>query len=131
MRSETLAQIALATLVLGLVVLGLVATGGPGKGRMERRDETRLSDLNLLRSHVLCVAESRGDVLPDRLEPLETCRHDIRFADPFTGEPYRYERLSPTAFRLCATFEDPASVHDWRDDALDKETGCLHQTFDP
>lgn len=131
MRPEAFARIALAVLVVGLVALGLVVVGGPGRGRMESRDETRLSDLHRVRTYVICVAKSGGGVLPDRLERLEICQQDIRFADPFTGEPYRYERLSPTAFRLCATFEDPERIQDRRWDALAKETGCLHETFDP
>lgn len=126
MRPEAAARIALAVLVVGLVGIGLAVTGGPGKGRVERRDQTRLWDLNQLRDYVFCIAESRGNVLPDTLEPVEICRRDIRLSDPFTGAPYRYEKVSPTSFRLCAVFEDPDWVTDNLGASLDRDTGCLH-----
>jgi hypothetical protein len=131
MRADRLAQVALAALVAGLVVFGLLTVGGPGKGRMEKRDATRLSDLSDLNFYVRCVANTQGKSLPASLAPVETCQRELRLADPFTGAPYRYERVSATAYRLCAGFEDPDWVIEARNADLDRATGCLQFTYTP
>ncbi|GAA0291185.1 hypothetical protein [Rhodovulum strictum] len=123
MRAEGLARALLAILVVGLVGLGLLATGGPGKGRMEKRDATRLADLQGLADLAHCLART-GD-LPETLAPSDACPRDIRLADPFTGAPYRYERLPEGAFRLCAGFEDAEWLRDTRRSDLDPATGCV------
>jgi len=123
MRPETLARTLLAILVVGLVGLGLLATGGPGKGRMEKRDVTRLTDLQALADLAYCLAGT-GD-LPAALVPGDACPREIRLADPFTGTPYRYERLAGGAFRLCAGFEDAEWLRGTRRGDLDPATGCV------
>ncbi|WP_212524921.1 hypothetical protein [Actibacterium sp. MT2.3-13A] len=131
MRTDRLAQIALAALVAALVVFGLLTVGGPGKGRMERRDATRLSDLQDLGQYVRCVANTQDKTLPAGLAPVETCQRELRLADPFTGAPYLYQRVSDTAYRLCAGFEDTGWVAEARERDLDPATGCLQFTYTP
>ncbi|MYM56103.1 hypothetical protein [Thalassovita mangrovi] len=131
MQADKIAQTALAALVAGLIVFGLLTVGGPGKGRMEKRDGTRLSDLQSLSIFVRCVADTQDKTLPDTLAPVDTCQRDLRLADPYTGEDYRYERVSDTAYRLCAEFEDPDWIIETRAASLDRATGCLQYTYTP
>ena len=131
MRADRVAEITLAALVAGLVIVGVLTVGGPGKGRLEKRDSTRLSDLRAISQYVYCVASTQDRVLPGSLAPVKTCQRDLRLNDPFTDTLYRYERVSDTAFRLCAGFEDP----DWAikngGADLDRATGCLQYTYRP
>ncbi|MDX1781955.1 MAG: hypothetical protein R3256_11625 [Thalassovita sp.] len=131
MRADRAVQVALALLVAGLVILGLFTVGGPGKGRLEMRDATRLSDLREISQYVYCVANTQDRVLPGSLAPVQTCQRDLRLADPFTDTSYRYEPVSDTAFRLCAGFEDPDWVIENGGADLDRATGCLQYTYRP
>jgi len=131
MPADRLPLIALAALVAALVALGLLTVGGPGAGRMEKRDEIRLSDLSEISGYVRCVADAEGKSLPDALTPMTTCQRDLRLTDPYTDAPYRYDRVSDTSFRLCAGFENPDWVIEVRNAELDPETGCLQYSYTP
>lgn len=131
MQAERLPLIALAALVAGLVALGLLAVGGPGAGRMEKRDDARLSDLQEISQYVRCVADAQGKVLPEALDPMTTCQRDLRRTDPFTDAPYRYERVSDTSYRLCAGFEGAERMSRNIAARLDPETGCLQFSYTP
>ena len=117
---------AIAGMVALTIGLGLVVTGGPGQGRKERRDEMRLEDLNLMSAQVHCLARAAAGQLPTDLAPTALCPGALRRADPFSGQPYRYDILSPETFRLCAEFEtDLAVLMDWNRVNLDAEAGCI------
>lgn len=91
------------------VVAGLALSGGPGRGRMERRDETRVEDLSRISQLIDCRAGTTGRLPPD-LSTTLACPGPIREADPFTGESYRVEPLADGKYRLCASFELPPSA---------------------
>jgi hypothetical protein len=131
MRAERIARVALGALVAGLVVAGLVSVGGPGAARTERQDDTRLDDLQRLASYVRCVADTQDRTLPGALRPVETCEGGQRFEDPYTGAPYRYEKVTDTAFRLCAGFGNAARLNAIRAAEIDPATGCLQVTYTP
>ncbi|WP_198666059.1 DUF5671 domain-containing protein [Tropicimonas sp. IMCC34043] len=125
------APAALALLVVPLAILGLVATGGPGKGRIERRDEARIRDLATFSVYANCVAQTHGGTLPETLGIDPDCQWDVRFADPFSNAPYRYKRLSASAYQVCGDFEDAAWVADLAPPDFDTETGCIHASYRP
>ncbi|WP_136648774.1 hypothetical protein [Paracoccus aeridis] len=103
------------------VAAGLVLSGGPARGRMERRDEARREDLSRISQLIACRAGTSGR-LPPHLSPSETCPGPVREADPFTGERYRVEPLANGSYRLCAGFElPPPAVRDWPD----RDGDCL------
>ncbi|WP_323779834.1 hypothetical protein [Thalassovita sp.] len=132
MQVDRLSQITLTALVAGLVVFGLLTVGGPGKGRMEKRDETRWSDLQELSAYIRCVADTDGETLPGSLDPaVGTCQRDLRLEDPFNGAPYNYARVSDTAYRLCAGFEDPDWLVETGGAVIDRATGCVQFTYTP
>lgn len=127
MRADQLPPILIGIAVAAAIGLGLMVTGGPGTGRMEKRDARRLSDLAALGDYVVCLADAADHRLPEALTRSEACRQDTPFEDPFTGAPYRYERASDTSFRLCAGFERPALIPDaqMHEGRLERPSGCL------
>lgn len=119
----------IAAMAIVAIGLGLAITGGPGQGRMERRDEVRQQDLARLSAQVECLAQATAS-LPSSLGSTPLCPGEIRLVDPYTGAPYRYEPLSDTAYRLCAGFEtDLALRQPWAPVTVDAEAGCLHFTL--
>ena len=127
MRPEAILTAAIAVTISVAVVLGLIATGGLTSGRQERRDEIRLRDMRQISRFVKCVAKLDEGTPPDVLAPNPACGSDPAFADPVTGAPYVYEKISDISYRLCATYERPDLVLDqlkviFR--SFDQDTGC-------
>lgn len=127
MRHERPALLLIGVLSIAAVGLGLYTTGGPGAGRMERHDRIRESDLTKLSHYMRCVADANGKTLPAALTRSEACNADTRFDDPFTGAPYRYEKVSDTGFRLCTSFERPEMIRRLGSAGVSFEgaTGCF------
>lgn len=107
---------AMAALSAAAVAAGLWVAGGPARGRMERHDEARQSDLMRLSEHIDCLAQDGR--MPADLAETDRCPGPIRRADPYTGTPYRVEPLAPASYRLCAAFDlppDPGTRYPRRD----------------
>lgn len=98
---------ALTALSLSVLGAGIAVTGGPAQGRAEKRDQAREADLSDLHGLLFCKAQQAGQAGIDPT-PTEACPMTPRLADPFTGAPYRIERLAPDILRLCAGFERPS-----------------------
>lgn len=127
MRKDSLPQILIGAIVAVLVILGIVIVGGPETGRIEMRDHERIENLADLADYVACLADAGGKTLPEALSRSAACPPDTRFDDPFTGQPYRYERVTDTSFRLCAEFEAPGVLADKRvgSGIFEPSTGCV------
>jgi hypothetical protein len=125
MRRDGMAAALIGGLALILVLAGFAVVGGPAQGRMERRNDARVEDLRRLVDCVGARYNDSGVVLPQSLDGLIGCQRSVRFADPYTGEPYRYERRSDRDFAICATFEQPGRVRRLPGFVLDAETGCM------
>lgn len=105
---------AIAALAVLAIVGGLILSGGPGRGRLERRDAIRMDDLNRLSSHIGCLADGRGQ-MPSELDETSGCPGPIRRMDPFTDAAYRIEPLEDDKYRLCAGFElEPEPSRHWQ-----------------
>lgn len=124
-----LAKWGLVGLAVLAVVAGLVALGGPGAARIAKRDADRLDDLNDLRSFVECVAVATDGTVPDSLVGHAICNWDIPLVDQHTDQAYGYEKLTDTAYQLCAGFEDADRMADRYNLPLDVETGCITWTY--
>lgn len=127
MRADTTATLALTLLVAAAVGLGLWAVGGPVQGRMEKRDQQRHADLMQLERQVACLSDAAGGALPATLTETDVCHIADRYADPYTGAAYVYDRLSDTGYRLCAGFEAPSKLQSWTGPEIkfDPDAGCL------
>lgn len=95
---------AIALLAGVAVVAGLILSGGPMQGRKETRDRVRADDLTRIDGQVNCLAQN-GDPAPWELAATPACPDQPRLADPYTGAPYRVERVDDRNIRLCAGFE--------------------------
>ncbi|GGE58870.1 type II secretion system protein [Actibacterium pelagium] len=131
MQTEDLAKIGFGVVVVLAIIGGIVTVGGPATGRMEKRDQARLSDIRALQNYVTCVARARDKTLPDSLDGNNECRRELDRTDPFDGTPYVYRKLSETSYELCANFELPDALSTWQRPQLDPETGCLQYEFIP
>lgn len=113
------------------VIVGFVSVGGPQKAREIRQDAERLGDLNDIRDFVECVARATDQVVPESLEGHDICNWEVPFVDPYSDEPYAYEKLSDTAYQLCAGFDNPQLMLERFSLPLDTETGCITWTYRP
>lgn len=124
------ASIALTFLVVIAITLGLMLSGGPGMGRKERRDETRIADLQALAEQVRCLAKAEDGHLPETIRGTAPCitprgSSGLRFEDPFTAAPYLYEVVDNSSFTLCAEFEAPERLAPPVTASFNAETGCI------
>ncbi|MCC5992727.1 MAG: hypothetical protein JJT99_09410 [Rhodobacteraceae bacterium] len=120
---------ALAALAVAVIIAAFWTVGGPGTAQAERRDTTRLSDLNALYLHMVCLRNTAGIAS----EELTTARSDLcqspRRDDPYTGAPYQLEVTPTGTFRLCAELETRAPPPGWlAGPHFDPETGCITRT---
>lgn len=133
MKANDAPPYVIGAVVILTVIAGIWAVGGPATGAQEKRDKARMSDLSRLGSHVHCLARADDKTLPESLPTAEAtitaCTPAPRMADPFTEQSYTYERLSDTAFRVCAGFENPELIA--LSGSFDKETGCLNYQYNP
>lgn len=121
-----IASLTLIGLAVVLVAIGVWTVGGPEQARAERRDQTRMSDLNSLAHHLACL--HRQGLAPD--DRSEACPEGGHRMDPRTGELYRIEAVTADLIRVCAQFETRLA-RQWqvgRND-FDTETGCLAVTM--
>ena len=126
-----LAKWGLIGIAVAAVVVGLIAIGGPQSARETRRDAQRLDDLDDIRSFIECFARATDQTVPGSLEGHDICNWEVPYRDPFSKEPYEYVKLSDTAYRLCATFDNPQRLVDRLSLPLDVESGCITWTFRP
>lgn len=105
-------MVAMIGAVAAALILGLMAAGGPGYARMEKRDLTRIADLNVLYDYLQCPKVEPP--LPQNLGEDRQCPEGIpdgAVSDPKTNAPYIYRRIDDIRFEICATFELPADAH--------------------
>lgn len=109
----------------GTIAWGLAISGTPAAERARRVDERRIDDLRNIREEItrLCLGTTRHEAqrgrrieepLPANLEALRKRARNRRprITDPETGEPYGYEILSDSRFRIGARF-DTARDEPW------------------
>lgn len=118
-------------LSLALIAAGIWLAGGPATARAEMRDAERMEDLHELRELTFCLAETAGGVLPDAIDMSAICQREIALTDPFTGQAYRYSRISERAYKWCADFEMPDRISAYGAQNLDQDTGCVQFTYRP
>ena len=100
--------IAVAAVVIAAVVAGLLVLGSPRDERARRFDESRLTDLQQLRT-AIDLHYRREGALPDSLEELaRRSPLPVRMTEPEGGRLYDYDVIDSTSYRLCATFNFPS-----------------------
>ncbi|MBI3816938.1 hypothetical protein HY285_05360 [Candidatus Peregrinibacteria bacterium] len=110
--------IAATIIVLVALVWGFAVVGSPFTGRLERFDERRLQDLQIINSEILAIVYGNRiggpDAVPARSLPsalpevLQNAIHQRpQITDPQTGIPYEYRITDASHYELCATFAFP------------------------
>lgn len=128
--------------VIVSVVVGFIASGSPFSARLERLDERRANDLQVLQWQIVSYWQSKGTI-PATLEDLkDPISGFIVPVDPQTKEAYEYVRKGERAFTLCATFvtdsssassSAPRAVYDIENSSWAHGIGrvCFERTIDP
>lgn len=125
-----LAKWTLVIVAVAAVVGGLYATGGPQAARVLKRDVQRLDDLLAIKERIDCLAYALDEGVPETFDHNDLCDWEVPLADPFTGSPYVYEKLTDTAYKLCAEFENPERLIQQYGPNLSIETGCITWALD-
>lgn len=106
--------IAAAVALVGVgIIAGFLAAGSPQRARQVALDRERVRNLGEIERQL--ERSSRDATAPLRLETniVGTREDGTSIAkDPVTGEPYGYQRLGPTRYRICATFSLPSIPQD-------------------
>ncbi|MEO1136364.1 MAG: DUF5671 domain-containing protein [Pseudomonadota bacterium] len=109
--------------VIALLLWAFLRVDTPGEARARSFDEQRINNLSEIARQVDChrtyfggapeTLEAMSAALEERSARLPVARgcDGATPDDPGTGEPYRYERVDASGFRLCATF-----ARGWPDD---------------
>ncbi len=137
-----------AVLIVIAIVSGFFIVGTPQQAREFRMDERKVSDLQNIQWQVVNYWQQK-ETLPTSLSALTDPLAGYTVPqDPESGMTYKYERVSNTSFKLCATFnaEDrymgepsyarpvtavPAEVKN--DETWEHGAGevCFNRTIDP
>ena len=112
MTAQARLALALALAAAGAIAAAaaLLMVGGPGAARLERLDGLRVRE-----AIELVAAIERHRMFTGRLpESLEAVRPTLSgpppVSDPGTGEPYGYEILDESRFRVCARLSSPEAA---------------------
>lgn len=127
--------------VIASVVVGFLASGSPFSARLERLDERRINDLQVIQGQVVSYWQSKG-MIPTTLNDLQDpISGFIAPLDPQTKESYGYIRKGERAFELCATFVTKGAaagsavpaVYDVSNASWSHGVGrvCFERTIDP
>lgn len=104
MNSNKLMALLASSVVLIAVLAGLALLGTPADERLQRLDQRRLNDLQLLANTVERHAQRNG-YLPASLNSLVDGQLlDLMPVDPETGADYDYAITGERHYRLCANF---------------------------
>jgi hypothetical protein len=95
----------MVTAIVAASVIGaMVMLGAPSVQRQRKMDEVRVQDLTFIALSVNGYF-TRHKELPADLDALsKEPGYHIARSDPDTGQPYGYQILGATSYRLCADF---------------------------
>lgn len=92
--------------VAASIVVGFISAGSPFRVRLEKQDEQRVTDLQIIQNQIVSVYWQSKGVLPQTLGELnDSISGFVAPVDPKTRQPYEYIRKGELMFVLCATFE--------------------------
>ena len=98
MQPEKAVPWVIGTIVLATIAAGVWSVGGPASAKQEKRDKVRMSDIQTLNGHVICLALATDKTLPERLpsvdQTIADCAPAPRMTDPFTDATYEYVKVS-------------------------------------
>lgn len=92
--------------VVAAVVVGIAVIPSPTQARLERLDAERVRDLSTI-SDVIERYRRTHDGVPATLNEVRqwNLSRDVRMNDPVSGQPYGYQAMDDSHYRLCARFD--------------------------
>lgn len=103
--------------VVATIVAAIAVMGSPSKQRLMRLDERRVVELGNIADQIEAWRNEHGHI-PGSLAELAAAPGVRVPQDPASGQPYGYEVLGASEYRLCAQFDtDTAAETDpqpWR-----------------
>lgn len=106
MKNHKLFIIGLGVFVALLIGVGISLAGNPVNQQAIRYDEKRYSDFQQIKYQI--DEYYRGNLkVPAALDALPG-RDNLNFTDPETEQPYEYQVVNKTSYRLCTTFSTNA-----------------------
>ena len=94
-----------AVVAIASIVGGIMIIDSPSVTRAKQNDQQRVTDLTSVAAS-LDSYYSLNQKLPENLSEPQFGS----FVDPLSKKPYDYQKTSTTNYKLCATFELPASA---------------------
>ncbi|MDE2334904.1 MAG: hypothetical protein KGK10_10245 [Rhodospirillales bacterium] len=107
MRSGAVLLAAFIAVVAASVVVGLFLIGSPGEQRLRRLDDARVTDLQNLSGEIAAYVRTHH-ALPPTVEAASRPGYAIP-RDPVSRQPYGYDVIDATHYRLCAVFQTAAA----------------------
>lgn len=107
-KHATWESIFVAVVTLIAIVSGFFIVGSPSNARAIRYDEQKVDQLRSIQYQLIDYWRVK-QALPESLDTLKDPLSDTTVpTDPQTKEPYGYEKVSATSFKLCASFNKPS-----------------------
>lgn len=109
--TRNILRIGSIVLIIGSIAWGFAVMGSPRTQRLQKYDQTRLSDLQNIQSQVTSHWQSKG-MLPENIAAMQNSLSYYSLPkDPQTGKDYEYRKTGLNTFELCSTFsaEQPAN----------------------
>jgi hypothetical protein len=132
----------ISLVVLIALVAGTLTVGSPKTGRMQKFDERRVQDLQMIQSQIVNYWVNTR-TLPENLSMIEnTAAGFVVPADPETGSAYAYEKKGELQFAVCADFSTEAQFgnstakpvsYGFREESWDHGAGhvCFDRAINP
>lgn len=107
MRSGVVLLGTFIAVVVAAVPVGMFLIGSPGQQRLRHLDEARAADLRSLASEIAAYVRTHH-ALPQTVDAAK--RPGVAIPrDPLSNQPYVYEVIDTTHYRLCAVFQTAAT----------------------
>jgi len=103
-KTRMMWRVGAIVLVVGSIILGFTVIGSPRTQRLVRYDSQKVSDLQNIQSQVLSYWQMKQSLPTSTNDLNDDLLYFVAPTDPETGMQYEYSVVSPTTFKLCATF---------------------------
>lgn len=144
-RTRMIWRIGAVSLVTVSIILGFMIIGSPRTQRLVRYDTQKINDLQSIQREIISYWQMKNSLPPAMSDLSDPLSYFVVPTDPETGAAYSYAQVSPTTFKLCATFNSdsktangnstasqryyPVEVNqNWDHDAGEQ---CFERTIDP
>ncbi len=102
-QSRKIWRVVAGVIIFGSIIWGFSVLGSPRTQRLFKYDQQKVNDLQQINNAITSQYELKG-TLPNNLAELFVTQSYIPQTDQQTQKSYEYEKVSNTAYKLCAEF---------------------------